>query len=651
MPGQTAAMTAVYESSRLARTGLALAMAPVRAATLFLRDLPKTIRGKIFLAFAALAALTLLLGLAGMNSVGGAGRLIVESFDQPLASISYARLGLADFIAMESAAARRATMADPEHQRDLDQRMDRLVRETGLYLRLAVSRTSSRGAAEAASATANDVARWDAARRDATLPIARRHDPLSLERHGALVLDDFDRLVALTAEDGLGARQRALEAIADYRRLTFLAMLFAFLVGGLVAVLLARRMVRPIAEASRAANRIAAGDLDVDIDHARQQDEFGTLLAAMAAMRDNIRAMMQREISARRAAQDGLAVAIESSPAGVVLMDRLGRVAVANSEARQLFPDLADQLVAGARFPDRLAVALEGAGELRLDDGRWLKLSRRLTQDGGFVAVASDITGLKERESALVIAKEAAEAASRAKSDFLANMSHELRTPLNAVIGFSEMISGEMLGPVGQPKYKEFAGDILFSGRHLLQIINHVLDIAKLQWGRMEIERDATDLATVVEDAMRIARVQAQASGLALETAIEDGLPPIDGDAIRLRQVLLNLLSNATKFTPAGGRIEVGLRRAGAMIALTVRDTGIGMKPTDIPKALEPFQQVDSSITRKYGGTGLGLPLCKLFVELHGGDLAVTSQPGQGTLVTATLPIHHDAPALEAVAA
>ncbi|MGH6990011.1 MAG: ATP-binding protein, partial [Stellaceae bacterium] len=539
-------------------------------------------------------------------------------------------------------AARRARTRDPALERKLDLRMDQLVRQTGIYLRLAVSRASSGRAIAAARIAARDVARWDVARRDRMLTISRGHDPLSLSRRGDMVLADFTRLVTLTAEDGLAARQRALEAIHDYRRLTFFAMLLALAISGLVAFLLTRRMVRPIAEASRAADRIAAGDLDVAIDHAHRHDEFGALLRAMAAMRDNIRAMMQREISARREAQDGLAVAIDSSPAGVILTDGGGRVAVMNAEGRRLFGDLGHDVTPGVPFPPELTDALEGMGEIRLEDGRWLKLSRRMTESGGFVAVASDITALKERESALRTAKEAAEDASRAKTDFLTNMSHELRTPLNAVIGFSEIIATEMLGPVGTPKYKEFAGDILFSGRHLLQIINHVLDIAKLQWGRMEIEHNPTDLAASVEEAVRIARIQAEAGGIALEITVEDGLPRIAGDAIRLRQVVLNLLSNATKFTPSGGRITVGLKRVGAMVELTVRDTGIGMNPSDIPTALEPFRQVDSSITRKYGGTGLGLPLCKLFVELHGGEFGVISAPGQGTTVTITLPVCAD---------
>jgi signal transduction histidine kinase/HAMP domain-containing protein len=605
-----------------------------------LSGLSWTIRGKILFAFGVLAAITFLLGVAGVHSVGSTGNFVVESLDQPLASISYARFGLAKFTAMQSMLARRQVTMRLDQRTEIDRQMNRLAQETGTYLKLAASRATSPRTIAAARETAANVASWDAQRRISVAHTLRPQDHQDLSRLGAIILVNFEHLVELTAEDGLSARQRALSAIADYRRLTLLATLLALLIGGAIAYFLGRSMTRPIAEASRAAHRIALGELEVLIGGLDREDELGTLLAAMAVMRDNIRVMMAREVAAKRAAQSDLAVAIDSAPAAMILVDGMGHVSVSNSQALDFFPDHAEMLATGEWFSSRLASAFnEPSGELRLDDGRWLKLVRRMTGDGGFVAVASDITVLKQRETALIAARDVAEASSRAKTDFLANMSHELRTPLNAVIGFSEMISSEMLGPVGQPKYKEFAADILFSGRHLLQIINHVLDIAKLQWGKMEIDRVPTDLRDVVAEAVRIARAQAQAGGIALDMAIAGPVPCIAGDKIRLRQVVLNLLSNAIKFTSAGGRVDVALRRRGDAVEIAVRDTGIGMKASDIPKVLEPFQQANSTIARKYGGTGLGLPLCKLFIELHDGTFAITSAPGQGTTVTMTLPL------------
>jgi signal transduction histidine kinase/HAMP domain-containing protein len=645
-------MSAVFQQSREAESPLARGFFWGGRVARHALSFARTLHGKILSAFAVMATLTCLLGLAGMNSVGGAGDVVVQSFDKPLASISYARFALARFTEMQALMAKRFAAGPVQPSLEFDHRLSILARETGTYLHLAISPSTSQRVTTAAELAASNVALWDAKRRLLSSRTATMNDRLELTRLGDIVLDNFERLVALTAEDGLSARQGALTTVADYRRLTLVATLLALFVGAMGAFLLARTMTRPIAEASRAAHRIASGELDVPIDHAGRTDELGALLAAMAVMRDNIRAMMEREVAAKHAAQNDLAVAIESAPAAMILIDGKGRVSVANSQALDFFADQADALVTGAPFSKKLAGAFADSNdEVRLHDGRWVKLNRRDVADGGFVAVAADITALKDREKALVAARDLAEAASRSKTDFLANMSHELRTPLNAVIGFSEMIASEMLGPVGQPKYKEFAGDILFSGRHLLQIINHVLDIAKLQWGKMEIEHEVTSLADVVTDAVRIVRAQAQSAGISLDMAIDDSAPAIDGDRTRLRQVVLNLLSNAIKFTPAGGRVDVALRRRGAAVEIAVRDTGIGMNPADIPKALEPFQQVDSSIARKYGGTGLGLPLCKLFVELHGGSFAIDSAPEQGTTVTVTFPVPADAIAPELVAA
>jgi two-component system, cell cycle sensor histidine kinase PleC len=236
-------------------------------------------------------------------------------------------------------------------------------------------------------------------------------------------------------------------------------------------------------------------------------------------------------------------------------------------------------------------------------------------------------------------AKERAESASRAKTEFLANMSHELRTPLNAVIGFSELMAREMLGPIGQPRYKEFADDILRSGRHLLDIINDILTIAKSEAGKLTLDVDEVDIADVVEECRRMMGESAARAGLTLDCADMRGLPRLAADSVKLRQVLLNLLSNAIKFTPSGGRIALEAASAGDMLAVRIADTGIGMKPGDIPIALAPFGQVDSRLSRKYEGTGLGLPLTKAFVELHGGRLEIESAPDCGTRVTVLLPV------------
>jgi len=247
---------------------------------------------------------------------------------------------------------------------------------------------------------------------------------------------------------------------------------------------------------------------------------------------------------------------------------------------------------------------------------------------------------LRWREAAqaeLLKAREIAEQASRAKSDFLANMSHELRTPLNAIIGFSEVINTGMFGPLSV-RYREYGGYVLNSGVHLLALINEILDLSRLEAGKLELQDQDVDLSFVVRDALRLVEAQAEKSKIHLSEAMRGDIPLIRGDERRLRQILINLLANAVKFTPEGGRVRVSIFRRDAELAIEVSDTGIGMAPEHIPKALEPFGQIESKVSGKYEGTGLGLPLAKRLIELHGGTLTIESKPNAGTRVTVTVP-------------
>lgn len=244
-----------------------------------------------------------------------------------------------------------------------------------------------------------------------------------------------------------------------------------------------------------------------------------------------------------------------------------------------------------------------------------------------------------ERTQGMAAALEQAEMASRAKTEFLAAMSHELRTPLNAIIGFSEILMTQMFGPLGNPRYMDYAADILSSGRHLLAVINDILDVSRIETGQITLDRETVDVTELVPAVLRLVETRVHQGQVRLCTELPARLPTLMADRRRLLQILVNLLSNAIKFTPEGGRVNLEVRTEGEWMILEVADTGIGMCEADMAVALEPFRQVDGTLARRYGGAGLGLPLAKACAELHGGSLVLSSEPGQGTVVTVKLPL------------
>jgi PAS domain S-box-containing protein len=255
------------------------------------------------------------------------------------------------------------------------------------------------------------------------------------------------------------------------------------------------------------------------------------------------------------------------------------------------------------------------------------------------IVVVRDATEQMAAEAALVRSKEEAELANRAKTEFLANISHELRTPLNAIIGFSDLMQREMLGPLGNDQYRSYLHDIYQSGNHLHDVINDILDLSKIEAGQIELREEPVDVRMAIERCVRVVSARAEEGGLKLVPRIADRLPIILADERKVKQILINLLSNAVKFTENGGTITIeALPAEGSGVMLRVSDTGIGIAVADIPRALTPFMQVDSTLSRRHEGTGLGLPLTKSLAELHGGTLSLESEPGKGTTVTVFLP-------------
>jgi two-component system cell cycle sensor histidine kinase PleC len=388
--------------------------------------------------------------------------------------------------------------------------------------------------------------------------------------------------------------------------------------------------------------------------------------------------LVERSVAADLRLRD----AIETIPEAFVLWDANNRLVLCNSNFQSLHDLPDDAIAAGASFEDVVSAgrkqlirtkvtsdeaAMAGARtfEAQLDDGHWLHISERRTKDGGYVSIGTDITTLKLHEKKLINSekrliatiedlrqsqqqltelaekyseeKNRAEEANQTKSKFLANMSHELRTPLNAIIGFSEIMESGMFGALGADKYHEYCRDIRQSGQYLLDVINDVLDMSKIEAGRLKLTPEDVDLDRILADAMRVVSVRGQEKQLTLSSRIAPGIK-FKADRRALKQIALNLLSNAVKFTPVNGRITVRGRRSKTCVTIAISDTGIGIPKDALRKLGRPFEQVESQLTKTHHGSGLGLAIAKSLAELHGGTMQIRSRVGKGTLVVVRLP-------------
>ncbi len=411
----------------------------------------------------------------------------------------------------------------------------------------------------------------------------------------------------------------------------------------------------------------------------RQPGEPGLHLIGIAVDITEQKNLVEKTVAADMRLRD----AIETIPEAFVLWDAENRLVLCNSNFQELhgLPD--EAITVGASFESVVAAgskpvvrnkiitggpSIPGARtfEAQLEDGRWLHISERRTKDGGYVSVGTDITALKTHEEKLVDSekrlmatvadlrasqqrlaelaekyaeeKTRAEEANQAKSKFLANISHELRTPLNAIIGFSEIMELGMFGPLGTEKYHEYCSDIRGSGQYLLEVINDILDMSKIEAGRIRLDFEDLNLDSLLSEAMRVVAARAQDKQLQLTARISPELR-LRADRRALKQIALNLLSNAVKFTPYGGRVTVRGRASERCITLAILDSGIGIAKDALARLGRPFEQVESQLTKSHQGSGLGLAISKSLVELHGGSMRIRSALGKGTLVVVRLPL------------
>ncbi|HET7020982.1 MAG TPA: ATP-binding protein [Xanthobacteraceae bacterium] len=429
----------------------------------------------------------------------------------------------------------------------------------------------------------------------------------------------------------------------------------------------------------------------------QQSGDSGPHLIGIAVDITEQKTLVERTVEADLRLRD----AIETIPEAFVVWDAQNRLVLCNSNFQELhnLPD--DAIKAGASYESVVAagrkpvvrskVTSEGQSpgartfEAQLDDGRWLHISERRTKDGGYVSVGTDITNIKRHEEKLMESekrlmatvadlrhsqqklerqaeevadlaekyaeeKTRAEEANQAKSKFLANMSHELRTPLNAIIGFSEIMESGMFGPLGSDKYREYCHDIHQSGQYLLDVINDILDMSKIEAGRIRLDAEPIELESFLNDAMRVVSGRANDKRLKLIARIGAGIR-LTADHRLLKQIILNLLSNAVKFTPEGGRVTIRARATvGGWVSVSIADTGIGIPEDALARLGRPFEQVESQLTKSHQGSGLGLAIAKSLTELHLGTMRIHSTLGRGTMVLLRLPVTRPATQREELA-
>jgi signal transduction histidine kinase len=327
---------------------------------------------------------------------------------------------------------------------------------------------------------------------------------------------------------------------------------------------------------------------------------------------------------------------------GLLVFDTNDRLILANPWAQKLFPSLIDAMANKANrtevenlFNQHEGGTLSGS-DFNIGD-RWLRVRHRQSSGDEAIFVLTDITSEKHAEGLLVNARDSAMLADRAKSEFLANMTHELRTPLNAVIGFAEVLRDELYGPLGNPLYQDFVADIYDSGRHLLAVIDDILDLSKIEVGRRELRPHPMDVTRTIDSAVRMLLHRAESGGVTVEADYSQDLPLLNGEERGIKQILLNLLSNSIKFTPSGGHAVISASLNDGL-DIVVKDTGVGIAADDLPRVFTPFVQLEAGGLQRYEGAGLGLALVKSLVEMHNATVSIDSTVGKGTQVTVHFP-------------
>ncbi|MBW9064939.1 response regulator [Rhizobium herbae] len=510
-----------------------------------------------------------------------------------------------------------------------------------------------------------------------SIPQARQDELAVLTKGGKLLSENdrlsrnltgaVNRLVAVANRD-ISEAGREAATVQRYGTGVVLGSAVLSLLSSVLVVWLYvdRNLLARLAGLSQSMIAIAGGNLRAPLP-ATGRDEIGRMAKALALFRDTAVEVEEKNLRAVAEARQRLVDAIESISEGFALYDAQDRLVLCNNRYKEiLYPGIAEAVVPGAEFETIVRKALQrglvedakGREEAWLaarleahrnpkqtlvqhrSQDRWVQVNERRIAGGGTVAVYTDISAHKRHEAELEIARDAAMAATQAKSKFLASMSHELRTPLNAILGITEMLQ-EDASEANQIELAEPLGRVSRAGKHLLKLINEVLDLSKIEAGRLELHNETFDVSGMVDEAASTARALAEKNRNRIIVLCADDIGSMCGDPLRIRQILLNLLSNACKFTE-NGRVTITAARVKVAdvegVSFTVADTGIGITPQQMTNLFQEFSQADSSTTRKYGGTGLGLVISQRLCRAMGGHITVDSTPGVGTKFTIWLP-------------
>jgi len=618
-----------------------------------------SIRAKLLFAFFIIGLIVIGIGTYANRGIQETGNMVIQTYDGPMQASVHAERARHLFSRVETSLL----------QQNLRIRDGKDIKRSNIYallkelsddMKIVSKHSTSPKAAPYIKETQSLIHEWK-----------HRVQDFNPETDGQLYLKfegGFERIytnldIISEFQANAGTIERAAAEDIIQRRVSNIILFIggALILALTLALWLSMTILNPLKTAVDVANKVSGGDYDVAIPLGRT-DETGLLLKSMSVMQTNIRNFMARERNEKEMAKDYLAAALINSKDAILMTNAHGTVTIANERVKTLFPHVIGEDFIGGKLEhyfNNSGHPVQGSvsnptdtGEIQLENGVWTKINASDMAEGGRLFIWTDITELKDREVNLRISKEKAEAADKAKTLFLASMSHELRTPLNAVIGFSDLMANETLGPIGNPEYVDLSAHILESGENLLNMIEDVLVVAGTRnETKATLDFEHHDLALLIDNAIRNMKAEYIAKNIGIMWDRPELNYTVYCNIQRLNRVFNAILSNAIRFNKDNGFIKIKINNvpdtcAKPGVFIDIADTGIGIAQTDIAQIMAPFAQADNSYTRAYDGAGLGLAIAKQWTELHDGNLSIASKLGHGTVVRIFLPalIHEAAP-------